>query len=104
MRAWAVAPRPTLERNASSAALSASGSEEARRRGVGERVALTGGAARRSARGGARADARGGGAGRAGWRWRSTLWWRGARGLAARGTRAAGKRERRGRETHGLGI
>jgi hypothetical protein len=36
MHARAVVPRPTPERNASSAALSASGSEEARRRGAGE--------------------------------------------------------------------
>jgi hypothetical protein len=78
MRAWVVASRPTPERNASSAALSASSSEEARRRGVGERAAreLT-----------CEVEARAGGVGRASWR-----------------ARAGGKRERRGRETHGLGI
>jgi hypothetical protein len=63
-RGQAVAPRPTPERNASSAALSMSGSEEAKRHGAGKQAAL------RSARGGGvgwRRGARGGGVGRASW-------------------------------------
>jgi hypothetical protein len=67
------------------------------------------GAARELTRG---VEARAGGAGHSGWQRRGTLWQRGARGVAARGARAGGrwraraggKQERRGRETHGLGI